>query len=163
MTRKKNSLCYHVPSESTLCWYFRLPPPAMKKLCDVQAYQEIYDFIFVRIVIRCTYKSDNTRCHATPKTTTTVEEEEVVVVAAAAIPYRIIPLSLPTSTQNLSSITVKILNMPDQPKITHTGRGSERWRVGRGERTGLICFPCVDLSRRSSSSLRARPSYWHHH
>ena len=103
------------------------------------------------MIIPRTHKSDNTRCHATPKTTwvvvvvvaaaaaaaAVVVVVVVAVVAAAAIPYRIIPLSLPTSTQNLSSITVKIFNMPDQTKITHTGRGSER----RGGEDRIDLFP----------------------
>jgi len=42
------------------------------------------------MVIRCTYKSDNTRCHATPKTVVVVVVVVVVAAAAAAIPYRII-------------------------------------------------------------------------
>ena len=110
-------------------WHFRLPQPATKKLCDFQTYQEIEDFILVRTVARYKYKSDNTRCHATPKTTVVVVV--VAAAAAAAIPYRIIPLSQPTSTQNLSSITVKILNMPNQTKTTHTATGSERWEGGK--------------------------------
>jgi hypothetical protein len=104
----------------------------MKTLCDVHAYQETDDFIPVCTVVKCTYKTDNTvmQHHHQQPLLLVVVIVVVVVVVAAVISSRIIPLLLPTSTQNLSNTTVKILNSPDQTKI-NTYCASE-WKMQGG-------------------------------